>query len=728
MEYTGIITKIRFYSEETKYIVALFDAQEEDKPFVITGYMSYINPDDKYKISGDYVTHPRYGKQFQFDSYVVVLADDREEMIRYLSSPLFKGIGPKQAALIVETLGSDALTQIKEDPGCLDFIKGMTAKKKETIVDVLRNQDYDQEVFSFFMGHGISTRYLTAIRNSYQEKTLEILQNNPYQLIDDIDGIGFKTADALAMKIGIDHFDPHRIQAALNYSLKDYCFKTGSTYSSLEQIEASFRRMLPEAGYEAFEEALSQSLYEHKIIVDQERYYPRDLYESEDIIAASFKHLSRQEDDLIDTALIDRKIDEIEKVRGITYDEIQRNAIHQFMEHPVMILTGGPGTGKTTIVEAILSIYRSLHPDDIIDLAAPTGRAAKRLSELTGFEAVTIHRLLKWDLTTNTFAVNEEFPLDTRLLIVDEFSMVDSVLMAQLLKGARRIKKLLLIGDDEQLPSVSPGNVLHDLMEANMICSVKLSTIYRQSDGSGIIALAHQIRNNSYDPSVFEAYKDIHFMSCDAYSIIAQVKRIITKAIEQGYDEQDIQVLAPIYNGVAGIDALNEALQELFNPDHPRQMSLKSGRRIFKEGDKILQLKNRPDDNVFNGDVGTLAEIIPADGHTYLEESIVCEFDGHDVTYGRSEFHTITHAYAMSIHKSQGNEFKIVIMICVNDYPLMMRRPLVYTGLTRAKQSLFILGSQEVFQKALSRGGSSMRHSSLKERLLKEDALISDFM
>lgn len=724
LEYTGIIKRIKFYSEETKFIVCLIDSEQEEKDILATGYMSYVNPQDKYHFKGEYIIHPKYGKQFQIHSYEIVLANEKNEIIRYLSSSLFKGIGEKQATAIVEVLGDDALVKIKEDKHVLDHVPGMNENKRETIANVLNSQDFDQEVLMFFMGHGISTRHLALIQAVYQEKTLEVLQNNPYQIIDDIDGIGFKTADDLALKIGVDQHDSHRIQAAIVYALKEACFQDGSTYHDYEAIVKRFHRYIPQIDDESFEVALQDVLEQKKIILEEDRYYPYDLYQSEINISQTFRRwlhtpLYEYEDQEIHDIL-----EELEKQLSITYDDFQKEAITLFLKQSAMIITGGPGTGKTTIVNAMIKLYQRLNPDQKLAVVAPTGRAAKRLTEVTGIEACTIHRLLKWDLHTNTFAVNEKNPLDVDLLIVDEFSMVDSLLFSHLLSASRKVSQILLIGDDQQLPSVAPGHVLKDLLESHCVPTIALHHIYRQSKESGIVQLAHSIRNNQYDENLFFQYHDIHFQSCASYDVVKYVRVLVSKALEDGYDGQDIQVLAPMYNGVAGIDALNDCLQELFNPQDGFKNELRVGKRLFREGDKILQLKNRVEDNVFNGDIGTLIEICYKDNFEYLSDMMIVDFDGTLVEYTPQEFYTLTHAYCMSVHKSQGNEFKIVIMPILKDYSIMLKKNLIYTGLTRAKQSLWFLGSHQAFQYGMSRILDEKRKTTLIEKM-KETPEIS---
>ncbi len=718
LEYTGIIQYIRFYSEETKYIVCSFETDEEDKPILVTGHMSYVNPHDRYKITGEYVVHPKYGKQFQLSSYEIIHASEEDEIIKYLSSPLFKGIGEVQAKAIVELLGTETLNLIKEDSHVLDQVRGMNEQKKQTIINVLCTQNYDQEVLSFFMGYGISTKKLAIIQATYQERTLEILQNRPYQLIDDIEGIGFKAADELAMKLGFTLDDPERIKAAALNALKECCFQTGSTYMYLQQIFPRFSKMIFSMNLETLEMIFDELIEERKVVLHKERYYPILLFEAEENITKTFKRYLHSSLYKYEEEECDDIVSKLEKSRSIQYDESQKHAMSEFLNNQALIITGGPGTGKTTIVEAIVHMCKSLYPDQTLSLVAPTGRASKRMSEVTGEEACTIHRLLKWDLHSNTFAMNKNNPLDTKILIIDEFSMVDTLLFSRLLEASHSVQKILLIGDDEQLPSVSPGTVLNDLMESGRVPLVQLTKVYRQASDSGIIQLAHSIRKNEYDHHVFDEYRDVSFLSCQPYHSKEIITRLIEQALQHGYEQNDIQVLAPMYNGVAGIDALNDYLQALFNPaDTLYKQEIKVGRRIFREGDKILQLKNRVEDNVFNGDIGVLEEVHLKDNFEYLTDVLIVNFEGTYVEYTPAEFYTITHAYCMSIHKSQGNEFKMVIMPVFKDYRIMLKKNLLYTGLTRAKQNLFLIGDENAFDYGLKQVFDETRQSSLKEKM-----------
>lgn len=716
LKYTGYIRKIRYYSESSHYIVALLEVEEDQELLTMNGYMSNFNDYDKYVFYGDFEIHPKYGQQFKLDHYEIVLSTDEEEIIKYLSSPLFKGIGPTQAKYIVDALGENALSLIKEDKHHLDLVKGMTVAKRELIYEVLTSNDYDQEVTQFFMGHGISLRHIGIIQETYKEKTLEILQNHPYQLVEDIDGIGFKTADELALKTGGTLNNPDRLKAGVIYSIKQSCFSSGSTYVLYDEIKKAFHKIIYHIDDEVFDEYLNTLVEEGRVIKEGEYYYDEELYESEEIIANFLHKINEYPEEFYDENELERLLDNYQDKFGIVYSTKQKEAIEYFLKYPMMILTGGPGTGKTTVVKALIQIYRTLYPEDAISLVAPTGRAAKRLSELIGLDACTIHRELKWDLHKNSFAMNRNNPLSSQVLIIDEFSMVDSLLLSKLFDASRRVHKVLFIGDYHQLPSVAPGNVLKDFIESQLKV-IELDEIYRQSKDSGIVQLAHQlIHQEVNDLSLFEQYKDIHFYNSTNFEIIKNVTTIVKKAIKNGYDQNDIQVLAPIYQGVAGINALNLALQEIFNPKN-HQEEYRIGQKVYREGDKILQLKNRPDDDIYNGDIGVLVEINRKDGFEYLEDTLIVDYDGNLVEYTSKDFMTFTLAYCMSIHKAQGNEFKIVIMPVLNDYYIMLKRNLIYTGLTRAKQALFILGNPQAFLYGIKNISDSKRKTTLVSKI-----------
>ncbi len=715
-EYTGYIRKIRFYSEDSNFIVADFEANEELDLITFSGIMVDANMYDYYRIKGDYVEHPKYGFQFKLESYQVILSDTQQGVIAYLASPLFKGIGKKQAELIVETLGENCLNEIIEDESLLDRVKGMSKAKKETIIGGLKNSGLDSELMQFFYNHDLNLRFLAPIKAFYEGRTLEMLSQYPYQIMYDIEGIGFKTCDELALKIGFDYQDKERLKAATTYALKQYCYSSGSVYTSYENLKKIALRNVYGFNEDEFDEYLDELEDEKKIIVDQDRYYDFDLYMAEIQVAKFAKRLNTISNNDISKETIEDEIEKYESEHGIEYATKQLEAINLFINNSMSILTGGPGTGKTTVVKGMLQIYQQLFPSDKIALVAPTGRAAKRLTELTGIKATTIHSLLRWDLHTNKFGYNQSNPLEVEVLIIDEFSMVDTLLFGALARASANVFKILLIGDHHQLPSVMPGDVLNDLMQVD-IPAVCLDEVFRQAANSGIVNLAHEIIiDEPIEKAKFQEYKDINFFGCRAQDIVRNVKTIIAKAIDEGYSDNDIQILAPMYQGVAGIDAINLAIRELFNPKTADKHELKVHKRIFREGDKVLQLKNRPEDEVYNGDIGYIYRINKKDNFNYLKDTIIVSFDDELVEYDSSTFIQLTHAYCMSVHKSQGSEFKIVIMPILFDYRIMLRKNLLYTGLSRAKQSLFLLGEYEAFLAGLARNQDLNRLTSLKER------------
>ena len=498
--------------------------------------------------------------------------------------------------------------------------------------------------------------------------------------------------------------------------------------ASADEIKKAYHKNIGYIDESVFNEYLEILVDEGFVIQEGELYYDKELYDSEEIISSFLKKINSYPEEHYDEKEVGRLLTNFQDKFGIEYSKKQKEAIDYFLKYPMMILTGGPGTGKTTTVKALIRMYRSLYPNESISLVAPTGRAAKRLSELTGLEACTIHRELKWDLHKNTFAMNKNNPLSSEVLIIDEFSMVDSLLLSKLFEACRKVHKVLFIGDYHQLPSVAPGNVLKDFIESHLK-AIELDEIYRQTKDSGIVQLAHQlIRQEVHDLSLFDQYKDINFFNSTNFEVVKNVVMIVKKAIESGYDQNDIQVLAPIYKGVAGIDALNLALQEVFNPKED-QDEYRIGQTVYRVGDKILQTKNRPDDDVYNGDIGVLVEIGRKDGFEYLEDTLIVDFDGNFVEYTSKDFLTFTLAYCMSIHKAQGNEFKIVIMPVLDDYYIMLKRNLIYTGLTRAKQSLFILGSPKAFLYGIQNVKDAKRKTTLTSKINQEQSLnLYDFL
>ena len=707
-----------FHSEATSFSVGRFQLYEvEERHMIVTGYYHSLEKDTLYRCTGEYVEHPRYGMQFKAELIERVLASDEDSLIRFLSGPLFPGIGKKLAESMVNLLGNDLLDQIKENPFVLDLVPKMTEKKKKAILDGLAaSENQLEKTISFLSSHGLGIRNIMRLDRIYGEKALETITQNPYRMIDEVDGIGFQTADKLALSLGFDEKNPVRLEACLISLVMEMCMSSGDSYVEYERIKPALEKKL---GFqvEEFDEilfgALSRGMLEH----EEGRIYHHSQINAERAIAlfsSTFPLVPLESYDekqyLNELALFQSSI-------AIEYDKKQIEAIDSFLQNDVTILTGGPGTGKTTVVRGMVNLFRELYPDRMIALCAPTGRAAKRLAELTKAECHTIHSLLKWDLETNTFGLNEETPLTVDCLIIDEFSMVDAYLFAALCKASSQIKKLVMIGDEEQLPSVGPGCVLKDLIDSHLFPVIRLNTIFRQKEGSDVISLAHAIQKRSFDELKYEG--DVAFFECSQYDVKDLVIKIVQSALDKGYSINDIQLLACKYNGVAGIDRLNNALQECLNPYSPEKKQIKSGHRIFREQDKILQLKNQVDDDIYNGDIGQLVEVIESEEDFNQQSRLIVDFDGIFSEYTSETWMNITHAYCISVHKSQGSEYPIVILPIVNEAAFMLQRRLIYTAVTRAKKSLVLLGNKELFVKAVMKEEKAFRKTTLRQRMIK---------
>ncbi|MEG0264568.1 MAG: ATP-dependent RecD-like DNA helicase [Erysipelotrichaceae bacterium] len=698
-----------FRNESTGYTVAKFKLyQLDEKEITVTGSFSVLQRDVIYHLSGTYVQHPRYGIQFAMSSYEKSVANDHDSVVTYLSGGFFPGIGRKTAELIVDALGDQAIDCIKENPSILQTISGLNKKKIDSIKKGIFDSDMDESSL-FFTQLGVSMRNIMKIETIYGNEAVTIVKNNPYQLVEDIDGIGFATADKLAKTLAFEEDHPYRIRACILSTVLEQCMNHGDSYvdyqTLVKAVNHKFNFPIDLDDY------LGSLCSDRQLMVEEERIYHHTQYDAEKGIVTFLLNFPYVDENVLPFFNLEDEINQLQNLYHITYEDKQKKAMESFFPSSFMILTGGPGTGKTTIVRGILSLYRKFYPEQKIALCAPTGRAAKRLSELSNVEACTIHRLLKWNLEANTFDVNENNPIDADLLIIDEFSMVDQWLFYNLLRACRNVKQILLIGDEDQLPSVGPGMVLADLIASNYFPCVRLEKIFRQSEGSGVVELAHEIRQG--ECCVIEDHHDIAFFSCLNYEVKDQIVRIVQNAFDKGYDLKDIQVLAPMYAGVAGIDSLNLTLQTLCNPSADFKRELKMGYRIFREHDKVLQLKNQPDDDVYNGDIGFIEEIIYANEDMNHQNRIVVSFDGIMVEYAGEMISNITHAYCISIHKSQGSEYPIVIMPILKDYRFMLQKRLIYTGVTRAKQSLVLLGDKEVLRSSIKKDHTKPRKTTL---------------
>ncbi|ALV20862.1 MAG: ATP-dependent RecD-like DNA helicase [Carnobacterium sp.] len=733
-----------FYQNPTNFYkvllvrVAETNSTYDDKEIVITGNFGQVQEEETYRFFGKLVDHPKFGVQFTADRYKQEKPTSAAGVVAYLSSDKFPGIGKKTAETIVQLLGENAIDKISENPEVLAEVKGLNAKKREVLVNTIQASDGMEKIIIGLNSYGFGSQLAYNIYQTYQGETLDIIQENPYQLVQDIENIGFKKADAIADQLGFAADSPARLKAAILYSLNELCLSQGNTYTLAEPLlEESLKVLESSRAFiidpDALAEELLQLIEENQLIEDQHKLYIKSLYAAEWGINTSIKRLlERKKEITYNSHDIPKEIRKLEKRLGISYGASQIQAIEEAIVSPLFILTGGPGTGKTTVLNGIVSLFAelnglSLDLNDYSDkvfpilLAAPTGRAAKRMNETTGLPSSTIHRLLGLNGRENNNDEQSDRELEGGLLIVDEMSMVDTWLANQLLRAVPEHMQVMFVGDKNQLPSVGPGQVLHDLIDAQLIPNMELNEIYRQGDGSSIISLAHEIKDGQLPNDFTQNKKDRSFINCYAYQIEEVIRQVVAKAKAKGFTPQDIQVLAPMYRGPAGIDALNKMMQEIFNPnDTGRRKEVKFNDRIYRIGDKILQLVNNPELNVFNGDMGEITSITYAKEADDKVDELVIQFDANEVTYKRNEWNKITLAYCCSIHKSQGSEFKMVILPMVQNYGRMLRRDLLYTAITRSSELLILCGEVSAFQESVLKS-SATRLTTLKERLLEDN-------
>jgi len=730
-----------FHNEQNLYSVIRIRVDEtnhdyDDKEAVITGYLPKMNEEETYTYYGDFKEHPRFGLQLQATSFRKEMPQTKQGVVAYLSSNLFKGIGEKTAENIVDTLGEEAISKIMNQPSILDTVPKLAADKAKILYDTLmKNQGLEQAMVSLNQ-YGFGPQLSMKIYQVYKENTLEVVQTNPYKLVEDIEGIGFGKADDLGSQIGITGNHPDRLKAGCLYILELSSNQEGHVYLQAEYLLEKVKVLLEENQKEEIEfspiaEQIIQLEEEGKIIVEDKKIYLPSLFFSEKGLVRNIKRVMEQSEykDQFPESEFLLALGNLEDRIGVQYAPSQREAIQTALMSPMLILTGGPGTGKTTVIKGIVELYGELHgcsldPNDYKNdepypfiLAAPTGRAAKRMAESTGLPAVTIHRLLGWN-GTGTFERDEDHPLEGKILIVDETSMVDIWLAHQLFKALPEHIQVIIVGDEDQLPSVGPGQVLKDLLDSACIPTVKLKDIYRQAEGSSIIELAHEMKKGQLPANLLVPQGDRSFIKCSSSQIPQAIEKIVLNAKNKGFAPMDIQVLAPMYRGPAGIDRLNAILQEILNPNPDgTRKELKFGDVTYRIGDKVLQLVNQPESNVFNGDMGEIVSIFYAKENTEKQDMVIVSFDGIEATYTRQDLNQITLAYCCSVHKSQGSEFPIVIMPIVKSYYRMLRRNLIYTGITRSKQFLILCGEVEAIELGVSRNDELNRQTTLKEKI-----------
>lgn len=721
----GKIRKI-IYQNESGFQVALFRIKETNdielkdslnKTITVTGVILDANMEETYILYGEYINNERFGYQYSFKSYERVKPSDVDSIVEYLSSSLVKGCGEKTALKIAEAFGEDAISIIKDNPERLMEIKGMSKDKAEKIYNSILANESVSDIIIKLKEYGFSMNESTKIYNKYHKEALEIIKSNIYLLKEIID---FKKLDDIFTRFN-DKEDITRLKACTLESMEYLAFKNGDVYSCFSEIKKemaiSFNITLADS---PLYEILKMLIDENKIILEKENYYLKEYYEMELDIANYLYAIT--ETPLKKVGNIDEEIKKIENSSHIKYNEEQKNAIYQALNNRVTIISGGPGTGKTTIINAIVKIYTSIYnlsPIDVfqsIALIAPTGRASRKMSMSTSLPAMTIHRYLKWNKETNNFGINEYNKNYHKLIIVDEVSMIDILLFSSLLKGITTNVLLVLVGDSFQLPSVGPGLILSDLINSDMFSYCPLKEIYRQSSDSYIPYLARDIKEKNIDEDILSKKDDYNFLQVPSLKIKNTIAKICDLSLEKGLSVDDIEILAPLYKGENGIDNLNITLQEIFNPQKDKK-EIKIGDTTYREGDKVLQLQNNPDANVYNGDIGYIEEI-KKEFSPRKRDVIIINFEGTKVIYKKEDMFNVKHAYAITIHKSQGSEFPHVIMPITKSYSKMLYNKLIYTGVSRAKKSLVIIGDVNAFTSAVLNDYSTNRKTTLKERIV----------
>lgn len=721
-ELQGQLERITYSNKETGFTIGKLKVKGFRDVVAFTGSMMSANPGEVLKLKGQWYNHPKYGEQFKVDSYVSIIPATAKGIEKYLSSGLIKGIGPVMAKRIVVMYGIKTLDVIEKSIDMLKEVDGIGEKRIKMIEKAWVEQKEIKEVMLFLQGHGVSSSYATKIFKQYGQESITIVKDNPYRLVTDIFGIGFITADKIAKNMGITNDSQIRAEAGILYVLHQLS-NDGHVYYPYNLLIEECKKVL-ETERDIIVNAIGAIALDKRIVIEDinngkeisennKIIYLSKFYVSEVGIANNLKKLLSAKKGLLPFD-IDKALDWVQKELKITLAENQKTAVEKSATDKVIVITGGPGTGKTTIINSIINIFIKLR--EKVLLAAPTGRASKRMSEVTGHEAKTIHRLLEFNPGGGGFKRNEQNPLEAGLIVIDEASMIDTILMHHFLKAVPKNATLIIVGDINQIPSVGAGNVLKDVIDSGSVTTVQLNEIFRQSKQSKIVVNAHRI-NNGYMP-VFTSDKnkihDFYIITTDepeniVEKIIILCKDRIPKRF--GYESiKDIQVLTPMNKGILGARNLNIELQKALNPS---SNELTRGGRTFKKGDKVMQFVNNYDKEVFNGDIGVITGIDKED------HVITVNFDEKDVVYDCKDLDEIVLAYAVSVHKAQGSEYPVIVMPIHIQHYMLLQRNLLYTGITRGKKLVVLIGTKKALAIAVKNNKTQKRYTYLKDRLLQ---------
>ena len=710
----GSIRKIIFESNNSSYKVGLFKIRETNDPecemyvgkiIGFTGNFNEINEDVDYILYGNLYDHPKYGIQFNTESYEISIPSDADNLILYLSSGLFKGIGNKTAKKIVEKFGSDTVDIIKNNYELLADVSGMTINKARMIHEKIVDNEMNQDLIIKLNGYGFTTKEAINLSTIYGLELLRIIDENIYELLD---YISFDKLDLIFLRNN-EETSGIRIKALIKHNIYTMCYESGDTLVYKEELFIKMKRCFSVSfTSDMFINYLNELISESEVIEVDDMICLYEFYDSENNIINRIRNINNIRD-IINNDKLDEFILSYEKRNKIKFNKEQIEAIKGAIKNNFFIITGGPGTGKTTIIKAIVELIENVKKIDKKDIAllAPTGRSAKRMAESVGVNASTIHKFLKWNKETETFAIDEYNKASEKVIIVDEASMIDIFLFSNLLNGLRINVKLLLIGDSNQLPSIGPGDVLNDLLNFKAIKSTKLNTIYRVKEGSYITYLANDIKNKKVFDYFDSDYTDFKFIESNDDNIRGYLSEICNRIVDKNISIENFQVLVPMYKGINGIDSLNDLMADIFNPNKEK---FRIGDKYYRVGDKVIQLVNDVENNVFNGDIGYIKDIDIID----KKMEVTISYMGHKVKYTSGEFDRFSLAYAISIHKSQGSEYDNVVIVLAKSFKRMFYNKLIYTAVTRAKQSLILLGSLESFNSSVQTLYADNRNTYLK--------------
>ncbi|NKB66574.1 MAG: ATP-dependent RecD-like DNA helicase [Candidatus Latescibacteria bacterium] len=705
----GTIERITYQGDDTGYTIARLQSKDRrDELVTVVGAMASVQPGESVRLQGDWSTHPKYGRQFKFTRYTTVYPATLEGIRKYMGSGLIKGIGPVTAKRIVAHFGLETLDIIEQDPDRLLEVPGTGPKRVEVIKAGWEEQRAIKDVMLFLQSHGVSTGYAVKIYKKYGDEAVELVRQNPYRLEREIWGIGFLSADRIARSLGVAADAPERLQAGLRYALNQASDEGHVFLPQEELVVAAQKELEVDAGLLAPQ--LAALAEDGGAMVDEGRAYLPPLYYAEVGATESLQRLLREggEEQGEDADKLDEVLAVLEGKAGIEYEETQKSAIRMAADHKVMVLTGGPGTGKTTITQGIIGLLEQQGLRVV--LCSPTGRAAKKLSEATQRPARTIHRLLGFK-PPEGFEYNRDNPLKTDAVVVDEVSMIDTALLNSLLKAVPTSARLVLVGDVDQLPSVGAGSVLRDLIVCGALPVVRLTHIFRQAQESQIIINAHKVNQGRFPHIDNRKAQDFFFIQEEEPErIVALIQDLCTRRLPQRYEldpVEDIQVLTPMYRSLTGAHNLNQVLQQALNPEAPRW---KRGHTEYRVGDKVMQIRNNYDKTVFNGDVGRIQSLDAE------EQKLVVLFE-EEVEYDFGELDELVLAYACSVHKSQGSEYPVVVMPVSTQHYMMLQRNLLYTGITRARQMVVLVGTKQALALAVRNAQITERYTGLADRL-----------